>query len=484
LDHNASDIERGSNHQRHNVLDVKRVLVPEPRLHYLYHPFEVPQGATKVGLTLSFFKEKLAQIFVSLHDPNGFRGNRMNPGGKGQITLDLWVTPGDASEGGLAGEIEPGTWTVQIDIERLGEETEYRLQAYVEMEPAQNTQIWTYPDNHVVNPSAGWYKGELHAHSTESDAKYPVETVVQAAIDTGLDFLSLTDHFTVSQWRKMAPLVNERTALIRSCELTSHQGHANLQGINKWVDVYVDRDDWTMDQVAEEVHSQGGLFCVNHPFSGDLGWRSYDFDWNLADLMEIYHNLEGCNNVFQGALWDHHLQVGRRLVGVGGTDSHDPFKGKDQLGQLVTWVYATELSERGIIEGLRNGRVYVSRGPELRFMAEDAAGNRAEMWESLPSGQGPITFTASIKTDEPLRLFIIKNGYPFETTTIANSSKEWQTVNFHDSEDKSAYYRLELHAPIKNDSHPGIKWRDYESVRALSNPILVGNQSEIDSNQR
>lgn len=475
----ASVKENEMANDRRILLDVERHLAPEPRVHYISHTFEVPAGATKVGLVLSFHKERLAQLFISLHDPTGFRGNRMNPGAKGDVTLELWVAPDEASEGGIAGSLPRGTWTAQLDIERLKEETDYSLQAYVEVGEQREVVSWTFPEDHVIDPSPGWYKGELHAHSTESDGKYPVNTVVQAAQDTDLDFFALTDHFTVSQWRKLAPLVNDRTVLLRSCEVTSHQGHANLHGIQEWVDVYVDREGWSMDQVADVVHDQGGLFCVNHPFSGDLGWRAYDFDWDRADLMEIYHNLEGANNVFHTGLWDHHLCLGRRIIGIGGIDSHDPFTGTHKLGQLVTWVYAPELSEQGIIEGLRNGRVYVSRGPQLRFTAEDDSGNKAEMWQSLLPGNGPATFTLKVCTEEPLRIFIFKNGYPFESLTLDASGKEWQTLTFRDEPTNTAYYRVETHAMARNEKYPGIEWRDYDSLRALSNPIWIGVREEM-----
>ena len=89
--------------------------------------------------------------------------------------------------------------------------------------------------------------------------------------------------------------------------------------------------------------------CVNHAFSGYLGWRTEDFDWDKVDLLEVYHNLEGPNNNMLLGLWDHHLRLGRRIVGVGGVDSHDQFVGLHTLGQVVTRVYTDELSERGII---------------------------------------------------------------------------------------------------------------------------------------
>jgi hypothetical protein len=347
----------------------------------------------------------------------------------------------------------------------------------VEFEPVSEPILVTYPEDHVVKRETGWYRGELHAHSSESDAKYPVETVIEAAIDTELDFLSLTDHFTISQWRKLASLIERPIALIRSCEITAHFGHANLHGIKQWVDVYVDRPDWMMNQAANAVHQQGGLFCVNHAFSGYMAWRYFDFDWRQADLMEIYHNLEGCNNDRQLPLWDHLLNSGFRIVGVGGTDSHDPFQGNHKLGQLVTWVYADELSEKGIIAGLRRGRVYVSKGPQLRFTASCETGEPSEMGESLRLDDSPITFRVDVLTDEPLRLFIFKNGFLLNHHIVfAGNADEWQSIRFIDRPKQSGFYRIELHTNTErsgNASYPDIYWRDYSTMRALSNPIWV-----------
>ena len=87
--------------------------------------------------------------------------------------------------------------------------------------------------------------------------------------------------------------------------------------------------------------------------------------------MEIYHNLEGANNNFQPGLWDLLLNQGHRIIGVGGTDSHDPFTGTDRLNQVVTWVYADELSEAGIIAGLRSGTAYISKRPELVLLENE-----------------------------------------------------------------------------------------------------------------
>ncbi len=459
---------------RRVLLDDRRHLPVWRRGGYVFHKFEVPPQASRVGFTFEYHKEKLAQLYVSLHSPEGFRGNVMKPVAKGDVCLELWVSPDSASDGAYPGPLPAGEWTIQLNVERLGEETDYHVVGYAEFDPFPPPVEVVYPEHHVVKAEAGWYCGELHAHSTESDGKLPVPEVIRVVQDIGLDFFSLTDHFTASQWRKMAPLANPRTALLRSSEITCHTGHANLQGIKKWVNVYVDQPGWSMNQAADDVHTQGGLFCVNHPFSGDLCFRAFDFDWHKADLMEIYHNLEGCNNVPQFTWWDHLLLTGHCIVGVGGTDSHHPYEGHHAMGKLVTWVYADELSEQGILAGLRRGRVVVSKGVELRFTAMNAAGQVAEMWETLPASGQPVTFKLQVKSQEKLRLFIFRDGLMADTFLLDTIPGRWSDVMFVEQPDRKCYYRVEVHQDYTNDEYPGIYWRDHTTFRAASNPIFVG----------
>jgi hypothetical protein len=444
----------------------------QPYPPYLYQTTMIPANASRVGALVTFYKtERRTQIFASLFAPDGFRGCRMAPGQMEGVVLELWSSPAAASEGAMPGPLPAGDWRVQLDIHAIAEPLDVQVVIYAEFDEIPNAVSLTFPDDHVVKPEVGWYKGELHAHSTESDGKQPVDTVIRAALDAGLDYFSLTDHFTVSQWRKLIPHMEQPMALIRSCEVTSHHGHANLHGMKAWVNVFVDEPGWTMNDAADAIHAQGGLFCVNHAFSGVLGWRTFDFDWSKADLYEIYHNLEGSNNVLQVPLWDRQLSHGHRIVGVGAIDSHDPFDGLHRLGQVVTWVYADELSERGILAGLRRGRVYVSKGPELRFVVRNSDGAVAEMWETLPAAGG-VTLEVQVKSALPLRLFAIRDGYYLEMKQTTGAP-DWQSYTITDLPTRNTYYRIELHAAPADDHYSAILRRDHETVLALSNPVWV-----------
>jgi hypothetical protein len=441
-------------------------------VHYLQHAFEVPEGTKRLKVTLTYRKEQLCQLFLSVFGPDGYRGTRMKPGVVGEVVLELDLSASYASEGGLPGPLRAGTWRAQIDIERTEETVDYTLtvDAY-DAAPVETPQPQPAPQN--GRAGAGYYRGELHAHSHHSDGSASVAALVAAARRYGLNFLSLTDHFTSAGWAELESLAGPDLAVIRGLELTGHSGHANLQGLSTWVDPFVDpcnSSGHTVNDVARDVRAQGGLFCVNHPFSLTLGWRYHEFDWSQCDLLEVYHHLTGSNNSAQLGLWDSLLARGYRVTGVGATDSHNPHAGTHRLGQVLTYVYAPELSPPAIIAGLRSGRAYVSLGPQLEFTAE-AGTALAHMGETLPAGD-PVTLHLQLSgLDFPSRLLVLKNGLHHAYADLPAGEGPLE-LSFQDDAPVPGYYRLELYARAL---HPSFEaGREWDKTLLLSNPIYVG----------
>lgn len=454
-------------------LKLSNTIEPYPRKHYVDHYFNIPDGVSKISAKLMYHRKHRVQLFLSLFDPSKYRGTRMNLSDYGELETELWVATLSSSPGGITGPIPSGQWKALIDIDHCNETTEYTLEILVEFGEVENfTQSNFFIDN-VKNPEFGWYKGELHCHSNESDGKYPIKEVVDAARKENLDFLALSDHFTYSQWKIIPEYVKEKILLIPSIEITSHHGHANLHGLNKWVDVFVDLEDRNMNMAADDVHQQNGLFCINHPFSNGCNWKDFSFDWSKADLIEIYHNLEGANNNFHIPFWDHLLLSGYRIIGVAGTDSHDPFTGNHRLGQLFTWIYSEELSVKGILQGLKSGSVYVSKGPEINFSIENSEGKSALMGGIIPSLNQPIKLRIKYKSNSQLRVFIIKNGLLLDSQEIFPHKDDWGEVIIMDLPEIDCYYRLEFHTINDEQENPWIQKRDYTTTAAISNPIWV-----------
>lgn len=456
------------------LLRARGQVSPLPRVHYLHHEFEVPEGAAGLKVTLRFRKERRCQLFLSVFGPQGYRGARMNPGALGDLELTLAFGEGFASPGALPGKIEGGTWRAQIDIESTEETADYLLT----VEAGGAVGAWgARPERRAFDqprvngrPGAGWYRGELHAHTHHSDGRATPQALADAARRYGLDFLALTDHFTHAGWDELEERAGADLAVLHSLELTGHRGHANLHGLHEWVNVFADEPGsaWGINEVAAATRAQGGLFGVNHAFSNSLGWRYHEFDWALCDLMEIYHHLEGPNNAAQLTFWDGLLRAGHRITGVAGTDSHDPHTGRHKLGQVFTVIGAESLSPQALLAGLKAGKAYVSLGPELRFEAE-ANGQRAGMGEDLPLAPTRLHLELS-KLAHPARVFVMKNGL-YHTHLDLSAGEDPVELEIDDPDPLPGYYRVEAYAkPLQSDFFGGREW---QNTLLLSNPIYV-----------
>jgi hypothetical protein len=449
----------------HLALYTRSGLPPSAEGGWLSLDFEVRAGTHSLYLWVHLEStERRARIDALLSDPQQFRGFTMTQAGQARLEIHS----DQASPGAVGGPLPAGRW--QLDLELLNALPHDQITVEVRTDSAwRPTQIFQlHHPQPVIRPQAGWYSGELHAHSNHSTGRYPVARVVQAAAEQGLDFLSLTDHNTCTGWYELDQAQPDwPVALIRGCEWTTGLGHANLHGLRRLDLAY----PTSLEQVIEDTHQQGGLFCVNHAFSNNAGWQHPYTDWTQVDLLEIYHHLEYTHNPLQWGLWDRLLDQGYAVVGVAGTDSKNPLEGHQQLGRVRTWVYAPELSAQGILQGLKAGRVYASLGPRLEFWAS-SGGKRIEMHESAPLHQ-TVDFHISLTGAEPpVVVYLLRNGLFWQAQVLHSSAGE---LTFTDLPQNPGFYRLEVHR-LPQQAHNGYdrRQRSWDTFLAASNPIFVG----------
>jgi len=73
--------------------------------------------------------------------------------------------------------------------------------------------------------------------------------------------------------------------------------------------------------------------------------------------MEVWNGLWNVDDELSLRIWHQLLRQGRRIVAVGGSDSHVT----DQpVGRPQTVVFGEEMSTSGLIDGMKNGRCYVA----------------------------------------------------------------------------------------------------------------------------
>ena len=208
--------------------------------------------------------------------------------------------------------------------------------------------------------------------------------VIASAESKDLDFFVITDHDgsmhgSPTQWYD-PDYHSDQMVMLYGVEWTTGLGHANV-----WASAPFDYGDLWIANRAQDAqmgidaaHIQNALFSINHPsaFLGcPWGYEAYEG----IDSIEIWNSMYLLPNfsfVSTRVFWDDHLLSGKRIPGVGGSDTHQ-LKGFEAIflrhAEPTTWVYADERSAEALLDGIRAGHVSVSdepQGPRIEFMAD------------------------------------------------------------------------------------------------------------------
>jgi hypothetical protein len=392
--------------------------------------FDVSPGTKRLKIDLAYTGGNQGTVIdLGLRGPAGFRG--WSGGGPQSIVLG----PTLASYGYLPGPIEAGSWAVILGVPNI------RI---------RNTDSYTItieqldheePSFPVIRHQAGWFSGDFHSHSGHSDGravvsqgdqvKIPPHRVFDAAVRAGLDFIALTDHNTTSHWTEVERLqpYYGNLLLLHAREVTTYNGHFNAFGERAFTDFRV-APDRPLPTILAEIASGGAFISINHPALPDdetcmgCGWSSS----TNADVMSRMNGIEIVNaDRVDGPLggwgfWSRMLNAGYQLTAIGGSDEHTADETRDRsVGTPTTVVFATELSEPALLEGLRKGRAYIRtrgpKGPTLMFEAR-STNTTWQMGETVPNSVGALTLSAAVSGATSAQVEWIRNGEVVSTSRL------------------------------------------------------------------
>jgi PHP domain len=324
---------------------------------YRYVPVEVSAGAGRLTVSLAYDRSA-GVLDLGCLDPEGrFRG--WSGGARESFTIAAdWATPGY-----LPGRPGPGTWRVLLGLHRVPPEgltwavTAETARSVPDPPPAaQVVGSPVRPPRRDLPAPSGlqWLAGDLHSHTVHSDGALTVAELAVLAASSGLDFLAVTDHNTVSHHPELAAVGSAAgIVLVPGQEVTTDRGHANAYGDIGWVDFRTSADDW-----LSTVHSRGGLLSVNHPLGGDCAWLHRMR--TRPPLAEVWHS--GWWDRTWGAPLAWLLAWGVDTTPVGGSDFHTPAQ-PQRPGQPTTWVACPDRSVDGVLTGLAAGQVAITQSP-------------------------------------------------------------------------------------------------------------------------
>ena len=241
------------------------------------------------------------------------------------------------------------------------------------------------PTNSEVggSPSAtGWYKGNTHTHTLNSDGDSTPEEVVRWYREHGYQFLVLTDHNFLTGVDALNALhgADERFLVVKGEEVTDKFADKplHLNGLDVAELVTPQKGTSVVDTLQRNVNAirkAQGIPHINHP---NFGWAVTAEELRQVEnnkLFEVFNGHPHVNNQGGGgiagleAAWDHILTSGQMLYGIAVDDAHvfkRPWdRNAARPGQGWVVVRAERLHPRALLEAMERGEFYASTGVEI-----------------------------------------------------------------------------------------------------------------------
>ncbi|WP_167834306.1 CehA/McbA family metallohydrolase [Mesobacillus selenatarsenatis] len=339
-------------------------------------------------------------------------------------------------------------------------------------------ELNTFNDAKVLKTSSRWYKGDFHTHTNESDGKMSPREGMDQAKKMGLDYFAVTDHNIIpTKW------IKDDMLTIPGIEITSSKGHFNALGLKQWVDWRPTCTDGGMEteegmnRVIGEVRSAGALVSINHPMLQPWEWQFRTTPLSLVDVIEIWNdptykdNPAATEEALQ--LWDILWNDGHRIYGIGGSDSHlRPDESYEKngppsvIGDPATYVFADGLSALTILDGVKNGNVYVTRGPVLDcqvYMDSSSYKPGSEIGANVSGDTVEFDYQVNYENIETgASLHWILNGNEYKKVLL-NPSRGTTTETFQWKKSGPNWLRLEIRG-------------NNGQLLAITNPVYCGEK--------
>ncbi|MDB5084024.1 MAG: phosphoesterase domain protein [Bacilli bacterium] len=336
-----------SSELRQETIQISCFISEEEEGTFVEVPFELPANVDEIYIQMDVQEKKDSGTTIDL----GIRDQYRVRGWSGGARNHFEIGKERATPGYLAGDLAEGGWAVLLGAYQV---------------PSNGCQVELQLTLTFESPR--WLKGDLHGHSVHSDGSYTLNEIAEIAIKQGLDFVGLMDHNTSSQniaYPKDTPVL-----FIPGMELTTYRGHCNLFGAIEPVLDFRIPDSDTLANVLRETREKGSYISINHPHNLSCPSCSWQWGWEIDyDWVEVWNGPWNPYNLNTLNWWQEQLMSGKRLVAVGGSDTHrqHPYV---KHGSPTNWVNSCSRSVKGILAAIHRGHVSISycpNGPQIEL---------------------------------------------------------------------------------------------------------------------
>ncbi|UCE37213.1 MAG: PHP domain-containing protein [Thermoplasmata archaeon] len=329
--------------------------------------------------------------------------------------------------------------------------------------------------------------GDGHMHSSHKGGASNVHEMAQKAQERGLDWIFITDYNTIAAKQDCLDETNYTFICglgeeVMVLENGNYTNEIIAWGIDLVIHGQVD-NNYTVGDVIDRIHEQGGLAYIPHPLAPDDD-DNYDYFgvYDDFDAMSIYHGYAGFNDdpfipqlrMDGNALrkWDEYLTNGYRKTALGESDCKNADNTPDYgsvdyrrgaVGYPRNYIYAREFSVRGIVEAVRHGRIYISDGPTMNFTIDGKI-----MGDTIySSAQKTLNISVTGNAIEASDVRIISNGGGVIYSELVSSGPF--SISYSYLANTDSYFRAEIRT---NNSETFPNPFKGETNISFSNPIF------------
>ena len=466
-------------------VEVKRPPSDQPQ--YVYFPFELKGAKDNLLLNLEYDKaDGKNRLEFGLFGPEFSGNNSMEKKGfrgwSGSI-LDFFIldyrNPLYNSPGYIDRLFKDGKWHLIVGIAEM-DGASVRLKVSVKKDysddhsplrkfvRAKNTIKIEKAEPSFLKSPKGWLRGDLHTHTVHSDGQWSIEGILEASKMSGLDFVSITEHNTLTHHYEIDKLAPKfpKLQILKGQEITTHGGHINIWGLDTgdWAEFrYVENDKSVAAKIKKEADSLDALASINHPTMQCKGCNFTFGEWEELGIVEVWNAGWDSQDEEVLKMWDELLRQGKRVTAIGSSDTHQPPYMPSRWGTNLSpgypslYVKAPKNNEAELFKGLRAGKAYVTSKPTQTVVFESENGiGIGETVKRL----GKIKFKAELKGFKKGSKMVLVTSQKDSRPPIIIES-DCHTVGFPVSFAINGYVRLE----VRNADG---------SMAAFTNPIWVG----------
>ena len=262
----------------------------------------------------------------------------------------------------------------------------------------------------------GWWKTNLHTHTTNSDGDSAPIDVARWYASKGYDALVLSDHNVFTEVKELQQQLDaerkdkaRRLLLIPGEEVTDRYGrasiHVNAIGCDEVIAPQPrDGRRATLQADVDAIRKAGAIPVLNHP---NFGWSLEPDDFaqmkglrhfELHNAHPSVNNLGGGGRPGMEEIWDELLSGGSRIFGVATDDAHNLKtwgRRRSNPGRAWIMIESTEPTRAALLASLDAGRFYASTGV---------------VFESLSLDEGRLRYRLTRDGDERFDLEVIGQG--------------------------------------------------------------------------